>query len=268
MGKIAHISEAADRYASICPPHEEEREVWKEFSMKRIALTRRFLLLGTMLAALALVTTIFAYPIGASSTARQLRSYSFQPQTLRQLLQAHQLASTVQVLASQAPSVIIQFPLFPSGLKKAFPKATGVVTIVEGNPAVSLFDTVTVDVANMPPDITFTIFFIEQATKPFGHAEYVADLHTRDDGHGDVTFEAITLVAFAMDASTPGTSQDQSGTASGIQLEHLGMWFSSLQDAQKVLGNNTLTGTPFDGGSPALHAGPQAMADLQTAPVF
>jgi hypothetical protein len=236
--------------------------------MKRVPLTRRFLLIGGMLAALALLATAFAYPIGASSTARQIRSQAFQPKTLQQMVQSHQLASSVQVLASQAPSVIVQFPLFPSGLKKAFPKASGVVTIVEGNPAVSLFDTVTVDVSNMPPDITFTIFFIELANKPFGHAEYVSDLHTRANGNGDVTFQAITLVAFAMDASSPGTSQDQSGVASGTQLEHLGMWFSSLQDAQKTLGNTTLKGTPFDGGSPALHAGPQAMTDGQTAPVF
>ncbi len=126
----------------------------------------------------------------------------------------------------------------------------------------------TVDVQHMPADTTFTIFFIELANKPFGHAEYVADLHTRNDGSGEVTFQAITLVAFAMDASNPGTSQDQSGQASGIQLEHLGMWFSSLTDAQKILNDSTLKGTPFDGGSPALHAGPQAMTDGQTNPVF
>jgi len=139
---------------------------------------------------------------------------------------------------------------------------------VQGNPQVSLFDTVTVDVANMPPDITFTVFFIELANKPFGHVQYVADLHTRNDGSGEISFQCITLVAFAADASNPGVSQDQSGQASGVQLEHMGMWFSSLQDAQKVLNNNTLKGTPFDGGNPPLHAGPQAMTDGQTAPVF
>src|SRR5437868_5362101 len=151
------------------------------------------------------------------------------------MVQAHQLASTVQVLSSQPPSVIIQFPLFPSGVIQAFPQATGVVTIIQGNPAVSLFDSVTVDVSHMPPDTTFTIFFIELANKPFGHVEYVADLHTRDDGSGEASFQAITLVAFAADAQNPGTSKDQSGEASGVQLEHLGMWFSSLQDAQQVL---------------------------------
>jgi hypothetical protein len=236
--------------------------------MTQITFTRRTVLIGMLVVALLLTATLFAHPIGASSNAQQIRSQAFQAKNLKQLIQANQLASTVQVLSSQPPSVIIQFPLFPSGLKKVFPKATGVVTIVEGNPAVSLFDTVTVDVSNMPPDTTFTIFFIELASKPFGHVEYVADLHTRDNGNGDVTFQAITLVAFAMDASTPGTSQDQSGVASGIQLEHLGMWFSSLQDAQKALNDTTIKGTPFDGGSPALHAGPQAMTDGQTNPVF
>src|SRR5436305_342473 len=240
----------------------------KGATMRRFRMTRRSALVGMMLVALILTATVFAQTIAASSNAKQIRTQTFQPRTLQQLISAHQLASTVQVLASQPPSVIIQFPLFPSGVKKAFPNASGVVTIVQGNPAVSLFETVTVDVQHMPPDTTFTIFFIELANKPFGHAEYVADLHTRNDGSGEVTFQAITLVAFAMDARNPGTSQDQSGQASGTQLEHLGMWFSSLTDAQKILNDSTLKGTPFDGSNPPLHAGPQAMTDGQDAPVF
>jgi hypothetical protein len=240
--------------------------------MIKITLSYRTAVICVALVALAIAGTVFAQTSGASSSSdagRLVRSQSFQAMTLSQMVQAHQLASTVQVLASQSPSVIIQFPLFPSGVKAKFPQATGVVTIAEGNPAVSLFDSVTVDVSHMPPDITFTIFFIELANKPFGHVEYVADLHTRSDGSGESSFQAITLVAFAADNRTPTvTSQDQSGAASGIQLEHMGMWFSSLQDAQKVLGNSALTGTIFDGGNPPLHAGPQAMTDGQTAPVF
>lgn len=236
--------------------------------MIRIAIPHRLAVVSLALLAMLLAGTLLVHTVNAGSSSRQIRSVAFSPKTLLQRIQANELASTVQVLSSQPPSVIIQFPLFPSGVKKAFPKATGVVTIVEGNPAVSLFDTVTVDVANMPPDITFTVFFIELANKPFGHVQYVADLHTRDDGSGEISFQCITLVAFAADASNPGVSQDQSGQASGVQLEHMGMWFSSLQDAQKVLNNNTLKGTPFDGGNPPLHAGPQAMTDGQTAPVF
>jgi hypothetical protein len=48
----------------------------------------------------------------------------------------------------------------------------------------------------------------------------------------------------------------------------MGMWFSSLTDAQRVLNDDTLQGTIFDGGNPPLHAGPQAMTDGQIAPVF
>src|SRR2546430_4665018 len=219
--------------------------------MIKITISRRIVLMSVLFLALTVAATALAHTIGASSGAeagRQIRNQSFHPQTLREMVQAHQLASTVQVLASQPPSVIIQFPLFPSGVKKAFPKASGVVTIVQGNPEASLFDSVTVDVSAMPPDTTFTIFFIELANKPFGHVEYVADLHTRDDGSGEASFQAITLVAFAADNRTPVTSQDQSGGASGIQLKHLGKWFSSLQDAQKVLNDSTLKGSISDSG--------------------
>ena len=190
-------------------------------------------------------------------------------QQLRQMVHNGQLAPTVRVLSSLPPTAIIQFPLVPSGIKAKFPGATGLVTMVRGSRDNSTSDTVTVDVQHMPPNITFTIFFIEFAGKPFGNVEYVADLTTRGDGSGETVFQCITFVAFAMDSDNPGTSQDNlEGITSGINLEHLGMWFSSLQDAQTVLGNTALTGTIFDGGSPALHAGPQAMTDGQTSPVF
>lgn len=158
---------------------------------------------------------------------------------------------------------IFQFKLIPSGLAGAFPQATGIVTVNGGNSAIALTDNVTVDVANMPPNVTFTIFFIELRAKPFGHAEYVADLTTLADGTGEVTFNCIAFQAMALDGRFPGVNTPDGGTniASGIQLNHLGMWFSDLKVAQQVLHNNALTGTPFDGGAPPLHAGPQAMVD-------
>jgi hypothetical protein len=141
--------------------------------------------------------------------------------------------------------------------------------MIRGDRNNAIADTIIVDVQHMPPNITFTIFFIELANKPFGNVEYVADLTTRNDGSGETIFQAIAFVAFAMDARHPGTSQDgQEGTTSGTNLEHLGMWFSSLKDAQAALQDNTLKGTIFDGGNPPLHAGPQAMTDGQIAPVF
>lgn len=188
---------------------------------------------------------------------------------LRELIRAGRLSPGVHVLDSLAPTALVQFNLVPSGLKTAFPQATALVTIFRGNRDNNVSDTVTVDVSHMPPNITFTIFFIQFANKPFGNVEYVADLTTRGDGSGETVFQCIAFVAFAMDARNPGSSQErQEGTTSGTNLEHMGMWFSSLQDAQKVLNNDGLQGTIFDGGNPPLHAGPQAMTDGQDAPVF
>jgi hypothetical protein len=249
--------------------------------MRFLQLTRKITLSGTFLLVLLLVVTLQASGVAAATNGvtssasiqgnRQATNVSFNPEAerLRQMVRKGLLAPTVHVLNSLAPTTIVQFPLFPSGVKAAFPKATGLVTIVRGNRDNAIADTVTVDVQNMPPNITFTIFYIELANKPFGNVEYVADLTTRGDGSGETIFQNIAFVAFAMDARNPGTSLDgQEGLTSGINLEHMGMWFSSLQDAQKVLNDDTLQGTIFDGGNPPLHAGPQALTDGQTAPMF
>jgi hypothetical protein len=173
------------------------------------------------------------------------------------------------VLASVAPTLIVQFPLVPaSSIKSAFPNATATVTVMQGNPEISVFDTVVVTVQHMPPNVKYTVFFSELSAKPFGHAEYVGDVITRGDGTGESTFHLIAFVAFAADNRSPTTSADQSGTASGIQLEHVGMWFDGVKSARQVLNNPSIPGTPFDGGNPPLHAGPQVMTDGQTLPVI
>lgn len=229
------------------------------------------LLLGSLLLLLSASGVPHASAALAPVSARQLAAPGLNSRDvrMRQLIQTGRVASTVHVLNSLAPTLIVQFPLLPSGLKAAFPNATGLVTIVNGSEESSIFDTVTVDVEHFPPDVTFTIFLIELAGKPFGHVEYVADLTTRGDGSGETIFQSITFAAFAMDARSPGSSlDDRGGATSGVNLEHLGMWFSSLTDAQRVLNDDTLQGTIFDGGNPPLHAGPQAMTDGQIAPVF
>ncbi len=180
-----------------------------------------------------------------------------------------QVAPTVKVLASAAPTLIIQFPLFPASIKPLFPDATALVTVLQGNPQTNDFDTVIVDVQKMPPNQKFTFFFTELSAKPFGHAEYVGDVITRGDGSAESIFHLITFVAFAADARKSAiTSADQSGDASGIQLEHVGMWFDGVKAARQVLNNPNIPGTPFDGGGGALHAGPQAMTDGQTLSVI
>jgi hypothetical protein len=183
--------------------------------------------------------------------------------------QSGQVAPTVKVLASVDPTLIVQVPLFPASIKQLFPNATGLVTVIQGNPQTNDFDTVIVDVQHMPPNQKFTVFFTELSAKPFGHAEYVGDVITHGDGSAESIFHLITFVAFAADArNATVTSEDQSGSASGIQLEHVGMWFDGIKAARQVLHDPALPGTPFDGGGGALHAGPQAMTDGQTLPVI
>ena len=249
--------------------------------MTSMSSLRRAALSGPLLFALLLVLSSIQAGAAQAATRTQTAPAAVQashasaspldPEAmrLRQMVRAGRLAPTVHVLNSLAPTTIVQFPLVPSGIKAAFPQATGLVTIIRGNRDNAIADTVIVDVQNMPPNITFTIFYIQFAGKPFGSVEYAADLTTRGDGSGETLFQNIAFVAFAMDARNPGTSIDgQEGQTSGINLEHMGMWFSSLQDAQRVLNNDSLQGTIFDGGNPPLHAGPQAMTDGQTAPVF
>jgi hypothetical protein len=214
-------------------------------------------------------TKAVAAPQIASHSLAQSGDFNANDAFLRQLQREGKLSRSVHVLNSLGQTTIVQFPLVPSGVKSAFPNASGLVTIVRGDRNNATSDTITVDVQQMPPNITFTIFYIELANKPFGNVEYVADLTTRGDGSGETIFQNIAFVAFAMDARNPGTSTDgQEGITSGINLEHMGMWFSSLQAAQKALNDTTLKGTLFDAGNPPLHAGPQAMTDGQTLPVF
>lgn len=178
------------------------------------------------------------------------------------------LAPTVQVIASAPPSTILQFPLVPAAIRAAYPGAGGVVTVVEGYQGVSLTDSVVVDVYKMPANTTFTVFLTELANAPFGHFEYVADLYTGPDGSGESTFQTKVIGAYAADARDPGLSTGLDGLDSGYELQHLGLWFASLKDARVALHDSTLKGTPFAPGSPPLHAGPLALTDGQTAPVF
>ena len=209
-------------------------------------------------------------PANTTTTAASTPSFPTTPLKLRTPAFGNpdQIAPTVKVFSSADPTLIIQFPLVPSGIKAKFPDATGQVTVFQDTKA-NDFDVVTLTVDKMPPNVKFTVFFSEIAAKPFGHAEYVGDLITRGDGTGESTFHLITFVAFAADARQPGVqSADQSGNASGVQLEHVGMWFDGVSTARKVLGNSAIPGTPFDGGHDALHGGPQAMTDGQTLPVI
>jgi hypothetical protein len=206
---------------------------------------------------------------GKSSAGSSASAGAFKPPEQRtpEFEAKGQEAPTVTVLNSFDPTTIIQFPLSASGAVKAkFGAAKGLVTIVHSEGAPS--DTLTVDVEGMPPESKFTVFLTELSATPFGHAEYVGDLLTREDGTGESVFHLIAIQAFAADNRNPGHSADQSGDASGVQLEHLGLWFDGIDQAKAVLGDKSIESTPFDGGHPPLHAGPQMLTDGQDLPVL
>src|SRR5712692_5370514 len=106
-------------------------------------LLRRISLSGPLLLALLLITTMWvgvaaAAPAKVNSLMTVHEASANRPSNpnvklLDQLVRAGRLAPTVRVLDSLPPTTIIQFPLVPSGIKTAFPQATGLVTIVRGN---------------------------------------------------------------------------------------------------------------------------------------
>jgi hypothetical protein len=242
-------------------------------SFTKVFKARRLLpvviLLAVLVSACSTSGTPPATSTGTPGTNTGGPAFPTVPLALRTPSFGQQEAPSVKVLSSANPTLIVQFTLVPASIKPFFPNATALVTVIEGDSAISDFDTVIVDVQNMPPNQKFTVFFTELSAKPFGHAEYVGDVITRGDGSAESIFHLIAFGAFAADNRNAAvTSTDQTGAASGIQLEHVGMWFDGVRAARQVLHNPNIPGTPFDGGAGALHAGPQAMTDGQTQPVI
>src|SRR5260370_16702265 len=93
--------------------------------MLRISIPRRFAFTGLLLLVMAIIATVFASTIGAGSSAyagRQIRNQSFQPKTFQQMVQAHQLPPTVQVLPSQPPTSTLPLSPLPRALTTPFQK--------------------------------------------------------------------------------------------------------------------------------------------------
>jgi hypothetical protein len=238
--------------------------------MRNIALGRWTSLLVVLAVALALTAGwgVRRATVGALSPT-PARAASAPADALPRPPAADPPLGQEQTLSTQGRTTVTQFPLVPASLQATYPKAGGLVTILRGDRDNATSDSVTVDVHDLPPSTRFTIFYTELEAKPFGDVEYVGDLTTRANGSGETVVQDIAFVAFAMDARNPGTSIDgQEGITSGTNLEHFGLWFASLSDAQRALHDSTLTGTVFDAGTPPMHAGPQALTDGQPRPVF
>ncbi|MFL5657977.1 MAG: hypothetical protein ACJ8CB_27825, partial [Ktedonobacteraceae bacterium] len=126
--------------------------------MSFLQSTRRITLGASLLLAMLLLLTVqvnAATNASIQATAHSNHThvpYNAKVHYARQMLHDGHLAPTVHVLNSLPPTLILQFPLVPSGIKASFPNATALVTIVVGSHNDSTANTVTVDVQNMPPN--------------------------------------------------------------------------------------------------------------------
>ena len=161
----------------------------------------------------------------------------------------------------------VRFPLVRSASAvkaNCLPHARGVVRVTPG----SLNDLMEVAVAGLPPETDFDLFVTQLPNAPFGVAWYQSDLHTDDEGHGDVQVRGIFDVeTFSLSLGGPSGGEDPTQNLSGPAVTdtnavfrpthqyHLGLWFNSPDDAAKA--GCPATVTPFNGEQ---HAGIQALS--------
>ena len=118
------------------------------------------------------------------------------------------------------------------------------------------FDVFHVEADGLPPNTPFTVFLLEQATSPFGAAEYIGDFTSDDQGSADNTFRLIVQEAFA------STLVD--GQRMRVDLNQVGAWFADPTGDDFCFGPGGGAVTPFDGDG---EAGVQAFNSANTTPL-
>jgi hypothetical protein len=116
------------------------------------------------------------------------------------------------------------------------------------------FDRFHIRARNLPPNRDFTVFLLEQATSPFGAAEYIGDFRTDEIGNSQNTFRLIVQEAFA--------STLVNGQRVRVDLNQVGVWFADPADDEFCLPGSAPT--PFDGDN---EAGVQAFNSANAEPL-
>ncbi len=107
----------------------------------------------------------------------------------------------------------------------------------------------------LPANTAFTTFLLEQATAPFGAAEYIGDFTSDRYGRAQGSFKLIVQEAFA--------STVVDGSRVRVDLNQIGAWFADPTGDDFCLGPNSPI-TPFDGDG---QAGVQAFNSANTLPL-
>jgi hypothetical protein len=126
--------------------------------------------------------------------------------------------------AAKAPAASLakaKLSLAPSSpqLAACFPHAKASVVVNLTTDTIGK-DTFRINASGLQPNTAFTVFLLQQATAPFGAAEYIGDITTDRWGNASNHFELIVQEAFAFNGST-GARQD---------LNSVGFWFADPKD--------------------------------------
>lgn len=114
-----------------------------------------------------------------------------------------------------------------------------------------------ISVSGLPPNTEFHLFIIQVPNAPFGLSWYQGDLETDDNGnamqHFRGRFSIQTFIVAPGAAAAPLVFNNppfpdaaQNPATGAVHTYHLGLWFNSPTDAQKVGCPSTVT--PFNGG--------------------
>jgi hypothetical protein len=182
-------------------------------------------------------------------------------------------------LVAIAPSVsrandTFTFPLkVSSGAQACLPEAGGLVTLN----SLGIVEEMHIQVSELPPNTDFDVFVIQQSNAPFGLAWYEGDISTDSIGSGVTDLIGrFQFGTFIVGVGTPAAPVTQpkgpfpdasiSPATNPVQLYHVGIWFDSPQDAQKLGCTSTLTTTPFNsqhqGGIQVLNSGTAKIGPL------
>jgi len=104
------------------------------------------------------------------------------------------------------------------------------------------FDRFDITARHLPPNREFTIFLLQQATAPFGAAEYIGDFST--DAYGDAKTKLRLIVEEAFSSTVVN------GARVRVDLNRIGVWFADPADDDFCLGAASPV-TPFDGDNAA-----------------
>jgi len=120
------------------------------------------------------------------------------------------------------------------------------------------FDRFDITAKHLPPNREYTIFLLQQATAPFGAAEYIGDFST--DEHGDAKTKLRLIVEEAFSSTVVN------GARVRVDLNRIGVWFADPADDDFCLGAGSPI-TPFDGDNAAgVQVFNSANADALPAP--